>query len=87
MMMIVINDWLMHQNFILAVFGQTTATSNGLTSPVKDPPELDRTGIHKMQETSAWNQVYTAVQGASETVAGRVLHSEVNLSVFRRLFE
>lgn len=40
-----------------------------------------------MQETSPWNQVYTAVQGASETVAGRVLHSEVNLSVFRRLFE
>lgn len=30
-MMIVINGWLMHQNFILAVFGQTTSTSNGLT--------------------------------------------------------
>lgn len=40
-----------------------------------------------MQAASPWNQVYTAVQGASETVAGHVLHAEVNLSVFRRLFE
>ena len=33
MILIVINGSLMQQHFICAVFGQTTSTSNGITSP------------------------------------------------------